>query len=264
MTEIFTIIIFVLGLCIGSFLNVVIDRLSEGKTLMGRSMCDFCGRVLQPFELVPVLSWVIQRGLSRCCGKRLAWQYPGVEIITGLVFVSIFNVFYMQGGEMLMTVAVMGIASSLIVVTVADLKYRIIPDAALVALVLFGTVLMVHDLFKTVAIQDGVFEVFAPQLTAAAILFSGMALLYAATRGRGLGFGDVKFAGVIGYLMGLQNGFLALYIAFVTGGIFAIILLLSSKKGLKSEVPFGPFMVWGIIAVLLWGQQLHMLFSQLF
>ncbi|KXK10219.1 MAG: Type 4 prepilin-like protein leader peptide-processing enzyme [Microgenomates bacterium OLB23] len=254
MHELLTTTVFILGLCIGSFLNVVIDRMSVGKTLLGRSMCDFCKRVLQPIELVPILSWVVQRGYSRCCGKRLSWQYPVVEILTGVVFVVIYNLFYLQGGELVVTLAAMGIASSLIVITVADVKYRIIPDAALAALALF----------RTWSWQDRALSVFAPQLFAAAVLFSGMALLFAATRGRGIGFGDVKFAGIIGFLMGLQSGFIALYVAFVTGGVMAIILLLTTKKGLKSEVPFGPFMVWGMVAAMLWGSQLSAFFYSLF
>ncbi len=253
MIELSIFLIFVLGLCIGSFLNVAIDRLSVGRTLMGRSMCDFCERVLQPLELIPVMSWVVQRGYSRCCGKRLAWQYPGVEILTGVAFVGIFEMFYLKGGDLIATAAVMGVASSLIVITIADLKYRIIPDAALAALALF----------RTWSWQDRALSVFAPQLFAAAVLFSGMVLLYAATKGRGIGFGDVKFAGIIGFLMGLQSGFIALYVAFVTGGVVAIILLLTTKKGLKSEVPFGPFMVWGMIVSVLFGQQLMAFFSNM-
>ena len=256
MNNIFTALVFIAGLSIGSFLNVVIDRLSEGKTLLGRSMCDYCERVLQPLELVPVLSWLLQKGLSRCCGKKLAWQYPGVEILTGVAFVIVWMQVFMRTGNIVSTIGMWGIVSSLIVITIADLKYHIIPDAALASLALFGTMLIGHDLFKPVAFQG--------RVLAAGVLFGGMALLYAATRGRGLGFGDVKFAGVIGYLLGLQQGFIALYIAFITGGIIAIFLLLTTKKGLKSEVAFGPFMVWGMVAVALFGTHIQKLIPQLF
>lgn len=256
MNELFLIIVGIFGLCIGSFLNVVIDRVSEGKTLMGRSMCDFCHRVLSPLELVPVLSYIVQKGYSRCCGKPLSWQYPGVEIITGVAFIVIFNRFYLQEGDIVATIAMLGIVSSLIVITVADLKYRIIPDVALAALAFFGTLLIGHDLYKTVSFLDRAF--------AGTALFAGMAVLYAATRGRGIGFGDVKFAGVIGYLLGLQHGFLALYIAFITGGLLAIVLLVTSKKGLKSEVAFGPFMVWGMVVAYLYGGEIMQLAGQFF
>ncbi len=256
MSEVSLVLVFIFGLCIGSFLNVVIDRLSEGKTLMGRSMCDYCERVLRPLELVPVLSFLVQRGFSTCCGKKLSWQYPSVELLTGVVFLTVWFEAFVQRGDVVLTVASLGIASALIVITIADLKYRIIPDAALIAMMVFTSLLFGHDLFKTWPFLD--------RALAGAVLFSGMAVIYAATRGRGLGFGDVKFAGVIGYLFGLQQGFIALYIAFISGGLLAIVLLLTSKKGLKSEVPFGPFMVWGILAVLLFGKELDVLITKFF
>lgn len=249
-------LVFILGLCIGSFLNVVIDRLSAGKTLMGRSMCDYCERILRPLELVPVLSYLVQRGFSKCCGKKLSWQYPFVELLTGVVFLLVYFDAFIQRGDIVLTISSLGIASALIVITVADLKYRIIPDAALIAMLFFTSLLVGHDLFKTVSFLD--------RALAGTILFSGMAIIYAATKGRGLGFGDVKFAAIIGYLLGLQQGFLALYIAFISGGLLAIVLLLTSKKGLKSEVAFGPFMVWGILIVLICGRQLQMLVSKFY
>lgn len=250
------VLVFLLGLSIGSFLNVLIDRLSEGRTLMGRSMCDFCRKTLGPLELIPVLSFLVQKGYSRCCAKPMSWQYPVVELLTSVTFIVTWSVGITKGFGMPALVALLTIASALIVITIADLKYRIIPDAMHIVLIVATSVFLWPQLTDTTLLLD--------RILAAALLFGGMGLLFMATKGRGLGFGDVKFAGVIGYMLGLSMGFLSLYVAFVTGGIFAIILLLTTKRGFKSEVAFGPFMVWGMVVAYLYGREIMQLAGQFF
>src|SRR3990167_2998470 len=124
--EIFNnVIIFILGASIGSFLNVLIDRLPQGKSILGRSQCDFCQKKLKWFDLIPIFSFIFLTGRCRYCHKKLSWQYPVVEALTGLAFV--FSDF-----------AVWGIIACLIVIFFSDLKYHLISDYILLTLFMFS------------------------------------------------------------------------------------------------------------------------------
>lgn len=247
------IFLFILGLCIGSFLNVAIDRLPLGESLTGRSHCDFCGKKLSPLELVPVISYLVQRGKSRCCNNKLSLFYPFVEIFTAVSFVLVYQ--YLQlltlPSYCLLLTSYLGIISSLIVIFFADLKYQIIPDHALVALGIFS----LPQIPQTVVVS---------RIVAGTTLSFALYSLYVLTKRKGLGFGDVKFAFFIGLLLGLRAGFLALYLAFVTGGVFSILLILAYKKSLKSSIAFGPFIVLGLVVMLFFGETVEAVITILF
>lgn len=213
------IMIFLLGLSIGSFLNVLIDRLPKGRTIWGRSQCDYCNKKLRWYELIPIVSYIIQKGRCRRCHKRLSIQYPLVEFITGIGFVFLYPQFVS-----------LIIFCALLVVFVADLKYQIIPDSMLVI----------------AAIGAGLGGLWVNALAGlgAALFFY---MLWRITRGRGMGFGDVKLACVLGLLLGFPGIVIALYAAFLTGAIVGVILILRGKAGLKSKIPFGPFLILGFV-----------------
>src|SRR3989344_2720687 len=192
-----TVFIFILGLAIGSFLNVLIDRLPQGVTINGRSHCDFCNKTLNWYDLVPVISFFLSGGRCRYCNKKLSWQYPLVESFTGIFFVAI----YLLRMDPLMTISLLGIASSLTVIFVADLKYHIIPDEATTAILFFS--------MPRVISQGDVFNNF----------------LDLVTKGKGMGFGDVKLAAAMGWLLGIKVGLLALYLSFILGGVISLILI---------------------------------------
>ena len=247
----------ILGLCIGSFLNVLIDRLSNEQGIGGRSHCDHCKRQLQVRDLIPVLSYVYTGGKCRYCYKHISFYYPIVEILTSVVFVAIYFVFIPSSISLLIAlIADLLIACGLIVIFFADLKYHIIPDEATIALMI-GAVIRLAPF--VISLQ----QLHAP-ITAGIALALTLLFLFLITKGRGMGFGDVKFAFPMGLLLGLEGGFLALYIAFVTGGIVGLALLLLRKKGLKSKLPFGPFLVLGTIAILIAGKPIRMFFHGLF
>lgn len=223
------IFIFLFGLCIGSFANVLIDRLPQGQdVLRGRSRCDHCKKNLRWFELVPVISFLIQGGQCRRCHKKLSWQYPIIEIVVGIGFVLLYQ-----------RIPDLFIFLSLLVIFVADLKYEIIPDS-MVALGLLGSLLQ-EDLLQNWPSAIGV---------AAFFLF-----LFFITKGRGMGFGDVKLVFLLGLILGFPNIVVALYFAFLTGAAIGIILMLGGKKSLKSHVPFGPFLILGTLFALLYGSR---------
>lgn len=261
----------ILGLCVGSFLNVLIDRLPQGERIGGRSRCDYCKRQLAWSDLIPVVSYVVAGGRCRYCKKRVSWYYPLVELLTSGVFVGIFIFsisaeiprlpFDFTQGSLGMTISAYAIASALIVIFFADLKYHIIPDEATFALIIFS-LLSIFSSYPPHLLPP--LHLLLSNLIGGVSLLLTIYFIFFVTRGRGMGFGDVKLAFAMGFLLGLSGGFLALYIAFVTGGIVGLALLLLRKKGLKSKLPFGPFLVLGTAAMLLAGKAIMLFFKQLF
>jgi len=220
------ILIFLLGLCVGSFLNVLADRLPRGESVLwGRSHCDYCKKTLRWYELIPVISYIAQRGRCLRCHKPLSLQYLLVEIITGLGFVFLYP-------NMLNMI----IFSALLVLFISDFKYQILPDSMILVASLAA---LVH-----------------PHFVAAAASFGFLYLLWAVTRGRGMGFGDVKFALFMGLFLGYPQIIVAYYIAFLTGAVAGVILILAGKKGWKSKIAFGPFLIAGTVIAHLWGQNI--------
>lgn len=273
-----TIFIFILGLAIGSFLNVCIDRLPHDETLQGRSHCDHCRKKLQGIDLIPVVSFILLNGKCRYCKKKLSLFYPFVEIVTGLSFLfvwlfviaspaqlgaAISSVGIASSFDLNMTprndmiallitaISYFGITSSLIVIFFADLKYHIIPDEATIAIILFT--LPIVGARHALPLQD--------HILGGIFLFLIIYLLYIITRGRGMGFGDVKFAFAMGFLLGPKAGGIALYVSFILGGIVSLILILLNKRGMKSMIAFGPFMVIGIVLMLFFPEKIFSLVS---
>lgn len=285
MEFVFSFLIFLFGLIIGSFLNVVIYRLETGETVVsGRSHCRDCGHVLEWYDLMPVLSFFALGGKCRYCRKKISWQYPTVEIATGILFVIIFNFQFSISNEfsisnfqflnsvsnfiffhfLLSTFYFLFITSSLIVIFVYDLKHYIIPDKIVYSAIIvsfsyqFINVLkFIHlDLFENLKFKiENLIPVFNPFV--AAFLAGGFFLaIVLLTRGRGMGGGDVKLAFLMGLVLGWPKILSALFLAFAVGAIYGIILIIMKRKTFKSEVPFGPFLVMGTVAAIFWGGEM--------
>ncbi len=232
-------IIFILGLLIGSFLNVVICRLKIKQTILfNRSYCPKCGNVLKWHDLIPLFSFLIQKGKCRYCGKKISWQYPLVELATGLLFVLVFYKFF---PDYLNLTYHLIIVSFLIIVFVYDLKHYLILDK-----IVFPAAVIVF----IYQIING--NYFNPLL--AAISASGFFLsLVLFSKGKWMGLGDVKFAFFMGLFLGWPNILLALLLSFVSGAIIGIVLISFGKKGIKSEIPFGPFLVGATVLTMFYG-----------
>ena len=250
-------VLFVLGLIIGSFLNVLILRHRKKKTAVdGRSECPACKSVLNWYELVPVLSWILQRGKCRTCKERVSCQYPLVELSTGLLFSFGASVYFGVGdgslffepslGAIFGFVALLIVLATLVAIFVYDLYHQIIPDEwsltfALAALGYSVIQFMKGDLLWT--------EAFWWHVAAGPILFVPFYLLWKVSDGRWIGLGDGKLAVGIGWLLGLSLGLSAVVYSFWIGAIFAIMIIffqkISSQKELtmKTAIPFGPFMI---------------------
>jgi len=247
--------IFIIGLAIGSFLNVLIDRLPNKETITGRSHCDHCKKSLSWSDLIPVVSFVFLKGRCRYCHKKLSWQYPFVEILTGIVFLITFN-FKSQITNPFEIIGYLGVTSCLIVIFFADLKYQIIPDSVQITLMIFSMSIRLSQSLLPVtlflALRDGI-------LVMLPILF-----LWWITRGRGMGFGDVKLAFNIGFLLGIRAGLLSLYFAFIVGAIVGLILIFNHKSKLNSKIAFGPFLVIGILVLIFFQKEVLVLVGNIY
>jgi prepilin signal peptidase PulO-like enzyme (type II secretory pathway) len=236
----FYIVFFVLGTIIGSFLNVVILRYNTGVSVArGRSFCFSCGKKLGFFELVPVISFLLQKGKCRGCKSKISWQYPTVEFLTGVMFVLVF---LKSGIEALVFI----IVSLLIAITVYDIKHKIIPDGLVFA---FAVLSIVH-IFTSNQTHWVWF------LLAGPLLALPLFLLWLCSKGAWMGLGDPKLVLGIGFFLGPIYGLSAIVLAFWAGAIYGLILMLLSKMhkfGLhispKSELPFAPFLILGFLLV---------------
>lgn len=276
MSFLFYFFVFLFGLCVGSFLNVVIFRLETGESVVKKSShCPNCGKILRWYDMIPVLSFFILRGRCRDCGKKISWQYPVVELITGSLFLLIFWNLNFEIWD-LFQILIFGfwifIASCLIVIFVYDLRYYIIPDKIVypaIVVVLISRIFSAFVVFNLPAplVKGGVgglignFLPFLFSAFGAAVFFLAIVLI---TKGKGMGIGDIKLAFLMGLILGWPNILAALFLAFFAGAVVGIILILVGRKTLKSQIPFGPFLVGGTIFVLLFGSQISSLYFKLF
>ncbi|MCX6718695.1 MAG: prepilin peptidase [Candidatus Staskawiczbacteria bacterium] len=242
--------VFLFGVCIGSFLNCLIYRLEEEKSLKGRSFCPHCKHTLFWYDLFPVLSFLFLRGKCRYCKAKISLQYPLVELAAGIIFLLISNFEFRISNQIeifqfLNLAFLFYIASSLIVIFVYDLKHYLIPDK-----VLFPAIVI--SLIYNLTNWQNILNVFIALIIAAGFFL----FIFLISKGRWMGFGDVKLAVLMGLLLGFPNILTALFLAFFFGAIIGIILMVFEKKGLKSEIPFGPFLIAGTFLALLYGSQI--------
>lgn len=250
----FAVGIFLLGLCIGSFLNCIIYRLEQKKSLSGRSFCPSCNHTLSWKDLFPVFSYLFLGGKCRYCKKKISFQYPLVEIFTGVVFLSIF-LSQFQPDKMLDAIFMFYIISVLIIIFIYDLKHYLIPDK-----VLFPAI-AVAGLYRIL----GFGELSFLSYLFGAIMASGFFfLIFFITRGKGMGFGDVKLAILMGLLLGAENVLVAIFLASFIGTIVGLTLMMLGKKGLKSEIPFAPFLITGTFLAIIFGTQIIQWYSHNF
>ncbi|MBI2036068.1 prepilin peptidase [Candidatus Microgenomates bacterium] len=238
-------------------MNVLIDRLATNQSIVSpASHCDRCKKRLEWRDLIPVISFVILRGRCRFCRSPISWQYPMVELLTGLLFTfSIFNFQFLIFNEnfkfqILNLLFTLYIVSSFIVIFFADLKYGIIPDKIIYpAIVVSFIFLAFSNSFTSGESLRATPEVFNA-LFAALGAFLFFMIIFLLTRGRGMGFGDVKFSFLLGLIFGFPKIVAVLYIAFLTGAAFSVILMILNKKKPKDAIAFGPFLVVGALSVL--------------
>ncbi len=268
--DILTLIILLgFGLIVGSFLNVVILRFDTGFSISkGRSQCFSCAKALRWYELVPLCSFLIQRGRCRGCSTRISWQYPLVEVLGALAFVLGF--FLTQQGESTLFTFLAFILTTFIlclyiVIAVYDMRHKIIPDifsysAAIAGVLIIGISYMAYGVISYDHIFAGI----------------GMAFFFFffwfISRGTWMGLGDAKLALSMGFVLGVSKGVVALLLSFWIGALVSIGIMIlgyvgllgaKHKLGFKSEIPFGPYLIIGFLIALIWNIDIPTLFSLL-
>jgi len=232
------VLLFFLGTAIGSFLNVVVYRIgTKEKIIFDRSRCPLCLHKLAWVDLVPVVSFIFLAGRCRFCHGRISWQYPLVELLTGLLFVAVWQKFFPSPVDILFWLFFI---SSFIVIVLYDIKFQRIPDVVVWPLLIGG---LLYNLASN-PISAWQVNFIAGIGTGAAIL-----LLVVISKERAMGMGDVPIAFLQGLLLGYPDGFIALGLSFIIGALLGIGLLAGKKATLTTAVPFTPFLIFALLLV---------------
>jgi leader peptidase (prepilin peptidase) / N-methyltransferase len=247
-------IYFVLGLIVGSFLNVLISRLHTAETILGRSKCPHCEAKIRWYDNIPLFSFAILGTRCRDCKEKISWQYPAVELATGIIF-SLVGVYFLDTIDYLSWLHIFYywiIFSMLLVIFVYDLRHMEIP----MIVVWTGVGLtIIYLLFIDWAGFDSTagllsLNIFSGMLAGiAAFLF--FFLLSAGSREKWMGMGDAYVALLMGLIVQWPGILIALVLAFTIGAIFGIILIALGKKTMQSQVPFAPFLVVGTLLTVI-------------
>lgn len=255
----FGILYFIFGLILGSFLNVVILRYNTGKSISGRSSCATCGHRLKWFELIPVFSFLFLNGRCRKCDAKISLQYPLVELLTGIIFYLI----WLNNFNFSQNILAIGLSLTLIFITVYDIRHKIIPNSAIILLLLIVILWKMVDFLKYTDMKNIFFlDMFFGSL----IVSLPIALLWYFSKGKAIGFGDAKLMFVLGAFLGFFNTVILITYASVLGSMYGLVLFIKQKicthhylSGLvkssimKAAIPFGPFLIFAFILIWLMG-----------
>lgn len=286
-------ILFILGLGIGSFLNVVTMRYKEdglvfgNHIVFGRSHCPNCKKILSWYELIPVISFILQLGRCRSCKEKMSYQYPVIELITALIFVFVPYYFFVYqkvlfigiSDNFLIEYSVIWVLVflSLLTIGVIDYKKYIVPDELVVLIALLGvawTVLLFES--NNFGVITGSFigsyadlfnlreNLWINHLVGSVLGLLAIGTIFFGTRGAAIGFGDVKLFGALGLLFGYPDIFLVFFLSFTTGAIFSLPLLIRKLKGMKDFVPFAPFIIIASFLVFYFGNDILGIYFDLF
>lgn len=280
------------GACIGSFLNVVVYRLPQQdpskRSLGGRSHCPHCGAPIRWYDNLPVLGWLLLRGKARCCGQRISVRYPAVELLTAVLFLLLAryppNVpgtgasfgpalelfedgFVPHGVALGAFVALATFLALLVACTFIDIDHYILPDRLTKPGMALGLLAglwpgVAGSLIDDPSVPPAVETVLGSLagLVVGGGLTWGIRILGAwAFKKEAMGFGDVKFMGMIGAFVGWQNALLTMFLACVLGAAFGIVAVM--RRGAASKIPFGPYLALGAVIALFAGDPIqHFLF----
>lgn len=244
--------VFLIGLIIGSFLNVVVARTKSGRSLVfSRSACETCGVTVAPHDLMPLLSFFLLRGRCRACTAPISWQYPAVEFATGLLL-ALAYLRYTQGfalpeefvnSQLFWWLIRDGVFFSfLMVLFVYDWRFLLLPDRftipgiAIALLINAWLGLPILSLLLAVGLLAGFFII-----------------QHFISHGSWVGTGDIRMGALVGAMLGLPEGLLALFLAYLIGAGVGVFLLLTRRANWRTPVPFGAFLALGAVAALFLG-----------
>ncbi len=242
---------FIFGAAVGSFVNVVVGRFGkEKKWWQGRSYCDNCQRQLKWWENIPIFSYLFLGGRCHTCHSPIPWEYPVVELATGIIYS--FIIYHFKFSNLLLTTCYLLLATLLILVFLFDFHYQIIPDWSVLSLIIIS--LLIN--FNEYHLQGEISRHLGGDILIGLGGSLFFLLLHLITRGKGMGLGDVKFAFFMGFFLGWPKILAAFYIAFLTGAVVGVILILMKRKKFGQHLAFGPFLVLATIVVWFFGGQL--------
>ena len=263
---IFLLFIFVLGLTVGSFLNVCICRIPQGESIVfPNSHCPHCGCAIRPYDNIPVISFFLLKGKCRTCGNKISWQYPLVELLTAFLFTGVF----VRYGMEVQTGVLWVFFSAIIVLIVVDLSARILPNVitlpgiliglafSLISPVEDGTTKSLLCLLGRSVPDDRVLSLLDSLI--GALICGGFLWLVAEAyfyirKIEGLGFGDIKLMGMVGSFLGLKLALFTIMLGSLLGAIIGYAFIKLTGKNSRYELPFGSFLGIAAIVAALWGK----------
>ena len=242
MIILYILLFFLYGLIFGSFFNVVGLRVPKGESIVKPpSHCTVCERNLTILDLVPVFSYLFLKGKCRGCGTKIHWMYPVMELTTGVLFAFAF---VQLGFSKELIVAILFI-SLLVIITVSDIAYMLIPDKILLFFVI--PLIAMRILSPLTPWWDSILG---------AVTGFGLLFLIAVLSKGGMGGGDIKLFFVIGIVLGVTETVVTLFLASFIGAVVGVILLKKAKKGRKTPIPFGPSIAVAAIISYFFGKML--------
>ncbi len=254
---------FVFGLMVGSFLNVVVYRLKDAETILGRSFCRKCHHQIRWYDNIPIFSFLFLRGKCRDCGEQISWQYPLLEFLTAVCFALVGRYFFdiLNSGTWLETAWLLILTSLLLVIAAYDLLYMEIPVSLLVAGAILTILFLVLDAAS--GLDSSFFGRQMQSLIGALVVGGLFFMLVFFSKETWMGWGDVWLGALAGAIVGFSNVLFMMTLSFGIGAIIGIGLIVVQKKGLKTQVPFAPYLVIGTLLTLFF-PEMFPVFSRLF
>lgn len=242
----FPILLFVLGLSVGSFINALVYRLHEKKPIVNdRSACPACDHRLSSYDLIPLVSFAMLLGRCRYCRKRISWQYPLVELLTGIAFILPFTRYLLPVTGYTDLILYYVFVFILLLIFTYDLRYMLIPDSISIPSIIIVFI---------VKILTSDFLIFN-SLIAAAIASGFFLVQFIVSRGRWIGGGDIRLGFLIGLMLGSPVIIAALMLAYILGAVVTLPLVALGRHTMKSQIPFGAFLTLATIAGMVWGER---------
>jgi leader peptidase (prepilin peptidase)/N-methyltransferase len=240
------IIVFVFGLCVGSFLNVCIYRIPESKSIVyPGSMCPRCGVGIRFYDNIPLLSYLVLKGRCRNCRTPISIRYPLIEMLSASLAAAVL----LKYGLTLEAAITYGFVAVLIVITFIDIDHRIIPDV--ISIPGIAAFFLAALLLPSVTWLDSLIGIVA----GGGSLFLVAWLYHLITRKEGMGGGDIKLLAMIGAMIGWKGVLFTIFVSSATGTVVGLVVMLVKRQNMKLAVPFGPFLAFGAVAYLFYGPQ---------
>lgn len=257
-------ILFVIGILFGSFANVIVYRIrnQEKGIFFGRSRCPFCKHQLQTIDLIPLISFIFLKGKCRYCKKSISFRYFSGELVMGFLFalVGFYHPISLESNIVSQLPLILTFLLILFVLTIVmyyDFLYMEIPDSVMIPAILFALIISFSDptlLLRSGSLVFGIESLPLYALIGGLIPFLFFAFQIIISQGAWMGGGDLRIGAFMGIVLGIKLVLVALLISYIIGALFGIFAIIFTKKGMKSQIPFAPFLTIGTIVALFWGE----------